>query len=464
MRAQASILHLDLDAFFAAVEQRDKPSLRGKPVIVGGIGTRGVVSTASYEARAYGARSAMPTSEARRRCPPGTAYLSPRFEAYRASSHVVMDLLHALSPVVEQVSVDEAYVDLAAPGHHDLSVDGVRHLVADLIDEIASATGGLTASAGVASSKMLAKIGSELEKPHGLVVIEAGRELEVLEPLSVRVLGGVGPATAERLKSFGVATVADLQRMSLPDLVSLFGDSHGHGLHRLARAQDDRDVVVERETKSISAEETFDVDVPDRSRLDAELSGMATRVVGRLGQNALFARTVTIKIRHHDFSTHTRSATLAHATGEHAVVLDTARRLLADVDVSDGLRLLGVGVSGFTAHAQTQLAFDDEAGMAVTGEVLVAEEPTQSSVADLTDAPTVVATAEWPTAATTWRTGQDVRHDVHGAGWVWGAGIGRVSVRFEGPRTQPGAVRTFTADDAELHATDPPDWRAPEAD
>ncbi|WP_409347742.1 DNA polymerase IV [Luteipulveratus flavus] len=445
VRARASILHLDLDAFFAAVEQRDKPSLRGRPVIVGGIGTRGVVSTASYEARAFGARSAMPTSEARRRCPPGTAFLHPRFQAYRASSRVVMDLLHDLSPVVEQVSVDEAYVDLAAPGTHDLSVAGVRALVADLIDRIASATGGLTASAGVASSKMLAKIGSDLEKPHGLVVVEPGRELQVIEPLSVRVLGGVGPATAERLKSFGVITVADLQRMTLPDLVSIFGESHGHGLHRLARAQDDREVEVERETKSISAEETFDVDVPDRARLDSELAAMVTRVGGRLGQSASFARTVTIKVRHHDFTTHTRSATLTHATGEQAVVLDTARRLLAEVDVSDGLRLLGVGVSGFTSHAQDQLAFDevDEPDVPATPEPSVSREPAPES----------------RPSAPSWRTGHDVRHDELGAGWVWGAGRGRVSVRFEGPRTGPGAVRTFASDDPALHPADPPDWR-----
>ncbi|KNX37034.1 DNA polymerase IV [Luteipulveratus halotolerans] len=447
MRARPSILHLDLDAFFAAVEQRDKPSLQGRPVIVGGIGVRGVVSTASYEARAFGARSAMPTAEARRRCPPGTAYLHPRFPAYKKSSEVVMGLLHDLSPVVEQVSVDEAYVDLAAPGTHDLSVDGVRRLVAGLIDEIASATGGLTASAGVASSKMLAKIGSDLEKPHGLVVVEPGRELEVLEPLSVRVLGGVGPATADRLKTFGVTTVAELQQMTLPDLVSIFGESHGHGLHRLARAQDDREVVVEREAKSISAEETFDVDIPDRARLDAELAAMVTRVGARLARQAAFARTVTIKVRHHDFTTLTRSETLVHPTGEPGVVLATARRLLAQVDVADGLRLLGVGVSGFSGHAQEQLAFDDEA-----------DEATPILPEGIDPAPRAPDTRS---VRPTWRTGQDVVHDDHGAGWVWGAGRDRVSVRFEGPRTPPGVVRTFGTDDSALSPGEPPDWRAP---
>src|SRR4051812_25402569 len=197
-RAQSSILHVDLDAMFAAVEQRDKPSLRGRPVIVGGIGGRGVVATASYEARAYGARSAMPTAEARRICPPGTAFLGGRFAAYRRTSDVVMALLRELSPLVEPVSIDEAYVDLAA-GDHDLSVAGVTALARDLKERIAAATGGVTGSVGIGTSKSMAKIGSELDKPNGLTVVPPGTELDVLHPLPVRSLGGGRPATAARL-------------------------------------------------------------------------------------------------------------------------------------------------------------------------------------------------------------------------------------------------------------------------
>src|SRR3954464_9408888 len=217
MRRDASILHLDLDAFFAAVEQRDKPSLRGRPVVVGGVGGRGVVATASYEARVYGARSAMSTVEARRRCPPGTAFLGGRFAAYKRTSEVVMALLRELSPLVEQVSIDEAYVDLAA-GDHDLSVAGVTALARDLKERIAVATGGVTGSVGVGTSKSLAKIGSELDKPQGVPVVPAGRELDVLPPLPVRTLGGVGPATAERLAQVKVKTIGDLHRLSLLDL------------------------------------------------------------------------------------------------------------------------------------------------------------------------------------------------------------------------------------------------------
>ncbi|HLS39491.1 MAG TPA: DNA polymerase IV, partial [Ornithinicoccus sp.] len=202
MRPAPSILHLDLDAFFAAVEQRDKPSLRGKPVVVGGIGPRGVVSTASYEARRFGARSAMPTAEARRRCPPGTAFLAGRYEAYRITSRVVMELLAQTSPVVEQVSVDEAYVDLAAAPGADLTVEGVTRLGRDLLDRIREETGGLTASVGIGSSKMIAKLASEADKPAGLTVVPPGTEEEFLHPLPARAVPGVGPMTAWRLRSF----------------------------------------------------------------------------------------------------------------------------------------------------------------------------------------------------------------------------------------------------------------------
>lgn len=463
VRSSASIMHLDLDAFFAAVEQRDKPSLRGKPVCVGGVGARGVVATASYEARRFGARSAMPTAEARRRCPSGTAFLYPRGDAYRASSRIVMDLLREVSPVVEQVSVDEAYVDLAAGTEIDLSPAGVRAVAEQLLARIQETTGGLTASAGIASSKMLAKIGSELEKPAGLVVVPPGRELQLLGPLSVRVVSGIGPATEARLRSFGVETVADLQRMERADLVSIFGSAHGGSLHELARARDDREVVVEREAKSVSAEETFEHDVVDRDVLDAELVSLARRTAARLGKSAAFARTVTIKVRQHDFATSTRSETLLHPTGDAGVILDVARRLLAGVDVSNGLRLLGVGVSGLTAHAQEQLRFQDAdedvaAQLALDGvEVTATEVDVPATPAgDVRRTPGPAAyTGDGPPM---WWPGQDIAHSEHGAGWVWGSGIGRVTVRFEGPTTAPGWVRTFRGDDPGLSKADPPQW------
>ncbi|MCZ2806891.1 DNA polymerase IV [Modestobacter sp. VKM Ac-2983] len=442
MRREPSVLHLDLDAFFAAVEQRDKPSLRGRPVVVGGTGGRGVVSTASYEARAFGARSAMPTAEARRLCPAGTAFLGGRFAAYRRTSEVVMALLRELSPLVEPVSIDEAYVDLAA-GDHDLSVPGVTALAADLKARIAVATGGVTGSVGIGTSKAVAKIGSELDKPDGLTVVPPGEELAVLHPLPVRALGGVGPATAERLAQIGVKTIGDLHRLSLVDLTSLVGQAHGAGLYRLARADDDRPVVTDREAKSVSAEETFARDLTDPARLAAEIEALATRVGSRLQRSGTSGRTVTLKVRRYDFSTLTRSQTLAHAVDDPRQIAEIAHRLLGAVDRSGGLRLLGVGVSGLSPYAQGDL-FAEPSEVVQPVEVVEPAEPP----ADPAPGPAVVL----------WYPGQDVVHPELGSGWVWGSGLNRVTVRFEGPRTTPGPVRTLAADDPDLQPADPPDW------
>ena len=452
MRREPSVLHLDLDAFFAAVEQRDKPSLRGRPVVVGGVGGRGVVATASYEARAYGARSAMSMAEARRRCPPGTAFLGGRFAAYRKTSDVVMELLRELSPLVEPVSIDEAYVDLAAGNGHDLSVQGVTALARGLKDRIAAATGGVTGSVGIGTSKLMAKIGSDLHKPDGLVVIPPGEELAVLHPLPVTRLGGVGPATAERLHQVGVRTVADLAAKPLTDLVALAGRAHGSGLYALARAEDDRAVVPDREAKSVSAEETFERDLTDVAVLGRELDAMAVRVGGRLRASAFSGRTVTLKLRRYDFTTLTRSQTLSQPTDDARQIAAVARRLLADAGTAGGLRLLGVGVSGLSVYAQGDLFAADDAEN---------DDPEEAvDGAGETGDPTPAAEADpGPRAETRWWPGQDVRHEEHGAGWVWGRGLGRVTLRFEGPRTAPGPVRTLAADDPLLSPADPPDWR-----
>jgi DNA polymerase IV len=444
MRREASVLHLDLDAFFAAVEQRDKPSLRGRPVVVGGVGGRGVVATASYEARAFGARSAMSTAEARRRCPPGTAFLGGRFAAYRRTSDVVMALLRELSPLVEPASLDEAYVDLAAGEGLDLSVEGVTTIGQSLKERIAEATGGVTGSVGIGTSKMVAKIGSDLDKPNGLVVVPPGSELEVLHPLPVTRLGGVGPATAERLHQIGVKTVGDLAAKSLADLVALAGKAHGAGLYALARAEDDRAVVPDREAKSVSAEETFERDLTDLAVLGREIDSMAARVGTRLRASAFSGRTVTLKLRRYDFTTLTRSQTLAQPTDDTRQIAATARRLLSDAGAEGGLRLLGVGVSGLSLYAQGDLFAEESEPM--PAETAADEAPSAEPETDLP-----VQRQWWP--------GQDVRHDDLGTGWVWGRGLGRVTVRFEGPSTAPGPVRTLAADDPALQPAGPPDWR-----
>jgi DNA polymerase-4 len=391
----------------------------------------------------------MSTAEARRRCPAGTAFLGGRFPAYRRTSDVVMALLRELSPLVEPVSIDEAYVDLAAasPGH-DLSVAGVTAVGNRLKARIAAATGGVTGSVGIGSSKLMAKLASDMDKPDGLVVVEPGRELEVLHPLPVTRLGGVGPATAERLHQVGVRTVADLAAKSLTDLVALAGRAHGAGLYTLARAEDDRAVVPDREAKSVSAEETFERDLTDLAVLNREIDSMAARVGGRLRASAYSGRTVTLKLRRYDFTTITRSQTLPQPTDDARHIAATARRLLAEAGTSGGLRLLGVGVSGLSVYAQGDLfAEDDEPEESPA--VLAADEVGPEPVS--VEPPTPAEKRWWP--------GQDVRHEEFGAGWVWGRGLGRVTVRFEGPLTAPGPVRTLAADDPALTPAEPPDWR-----
>jgi DNA polymerase-4 len=434
MRSTASIMHLDLDAFFASVEQRDKPSLRGKPVIVGGTGQRGVVATASYEARVHGVRSAMRTAEARARCP-HAAFLGGRFDAYREASRLVMDRLRQESELIEPLSLDEAFVDLAAGAAFD--PDDVEHVVERIRADITEITGGLTASVGVASSKLMAKIASEINKPDGVFVVAPGTEADVLGPMQATAIPGVGPATAERLRRVGILTVDEVRRQSEDELARLLGQSSGRSLHRLARADDDRPVVASREAKSVSVEDTFERDISDRLQLESIIERMARTVSARLRKSGLSGRTVTLKMRHHDFETHTRSSTLAHPTDNARTLAATARGLLAGEDISNGLRLLGVGISGLADWVQDDL-FSGDPGADDDVDVEAAIGDDADEVPD--DRPT------------RWYPGMDVHHRQHGDGWVWGAGLGRVTVRFETRWTPPGPVHTFRADDPALGA------------
>ena len=441
--ARRVVLHLDLDAFFAAVEQRDKPSLRGKPVIVGGIGQRGVVSTASYEARHFGVGSAMAMSEARRRCP-HAAFLAGRFGAYRAASTVVMGLLRELSPHVEPLSLDEAFVELTSPDQ-PWDPDALTALASGLRTRLTAATGGLTASVGIGTSKFIAKLASELAKPDGIRIISPGSEIDTIASLPARAIPGVGPATMERLTRLGVSTIADLQGLTETDLVRELGRASGQHLHALAFARDERPIQSERETKSISVEDTFEVDIADLLTLTAIAERHAEQVVQRMTSNGLFARTVTVKVRWPDFTSVTRSRTLDGATGRPEVVTHIARDLLAGLDISGGVRLLGVGVSGLVEVAQEPL-FDTF-------------DPTTPS--------RVVEQAAVPLARSTprWAPGADVVHNEYGPGWVWGAGLGRVTVRFETALTPPGPVRTFSLDDPALQlAPDAPPGEEDDSD
>lgn len=335
-------LHLDLDAFYASVEQRERPELRGRPVVVGGLGGRGVVAAASYEAREHGIHSAMPMAQARRRCP-DAAFVAPRPGLYAAVSREVMAILMEATPRIEPLSLDEAFLDISGAAR---LLGGATEIGTMLRTRIRGEL-GLTASVGAATTKMLAKIASDLAKPDGLLVVEPGTELEVLHPLPVRRLWGVGPATQRKLVQYGVATIGDLARLPEATLVSALGPTSGTHLHRLAWNRDERSVDPDREVKSISHEETFAADRIDRAELLRHLARMAENVARRVRAEGRRARTVQLKVRYADFTTITRARTLAQPTDATEELAEAALDLLATVDLGDGVRLLGVGASGF---------------------------------------------------------------------------------------------------------------------
>lgn len=427
-----------MDAFYASVEQASKPSLRGKAVVVGGLGPRGVVATASYEARVFGVHSAMPMAQARRLAP-NAAYLVPRFGLYRSVSEQVMALLRELSPLVEPLSLDEAFVDLEAR-EAAWDAESARRVGTRLRADIRAVT-GLTGSVGLAASKMLAKIASEEAKPDGLVLVEPGTERALLGPMTVRTLPGVGPATGDHLRRAGITTVEELAEAGEDELVRLLGKAHGHALYAMALARDDRPVVAEREAKSVSVEDTYDVDIHDRLRVGLEVRRLADRCVGRLRGAGLSGRTIVLKVRRYDFSTLTRSETLRGPTDDPAVIREAAERLLDSVDTTGGVRLLGVGVTGLADYTQEDL-FAQAAQPSMT-----AEAPEEAAAGPVPEQP--------EPAERQWRAGQDVWHAAWGHGWVQGSGLGRVTVRFETPLSRPGRVRTFGVEDPELEPADP---------
>lgn len=437
-----------MDAFYAAAEQASKPSLRGKPVVVGGLGPRGVVSTASYEARVFGVHSAMPMAQARRLCP-NAAYLTPRFDLYRQVSEAVMEILAGLSPLVEPLSLDEAFVDLEAGEALSSADSPAAQAVGEHLRGLIREATGLSGSVGLAGSKMLAKIASEEAKPDGLRLIEPGTERELLAPMPVRTLPGVGPATAEVLRRSGITTVGETAEAGEAELLRLLGRAHGASLYAMANGWDDRPVIAERDAKSVSVEDTFDVDLTERTLVQAHIARLASRCVERLRAAGRSGRTVVIKVRSYDFSTLTRSETLRGPTDDAGVVREAAARLIDTVDTTSGVRLLGVGVSGladFTQEdlfAQAQATADTEtpAGSASEGEG--------------GEGPAATGAAEGP-ADRRWLPGRDVRHAEHGCGWVQGSGVGRVTVRFETPGSPPGRVRTFAVDDPALESIQPP--------
>ncbi|MDR7278182.1 DNA polymerase IV [Catenuloplanes atrovinosus] len=340
------ILHVDMDAFYPSVEIHRRPALRGKPVIVGGLGNRGVVSSASYEAREFGVRSAMPMTRARALCP-HAVFLSPDFEAYTAASRAVMRILRDTTPLVEPLSLDEAFLD----------VGGARRLLgrpAEIAAKIRARVAGelgLTCTVGVAPTKFLAKLGSTRGKPDGLMVIPSGLVLEFLHPLPVAALWGVGERSAETLQRLGLRTVGDLAQAPISLLRSAVGEAAAAHLHELAWGRDPRAVQPEHVDKSIGAEVTFDTDLTDRGEIRKTMLALAGRVATRLRAAGHAGRTVSIKIRRADFQTLNRSRTLASPTDVAREIFDTAWALYAAMPHPGPLRLVGVRVEGLVDGA-----------------------------------------------------------------------------------------------------------------
>ena len=359
-----TILHADMDAFFVAVELLRRPELRGRPVVVGGTGERGVVAAASYEARRFGVHSALPSAVARRRCPQAV-FLPGDHARYEEVSRQIQAVFRRYTPLVEPIALDEAFLDVTGAQRLFGPAEGIARALRQAIAEELQ----LTCSIGVAPSKLLAKLASEAAKPRvtgagvtpgrGVVVVAPGEELAFLHPLPVSALWGVGPATRARLERLGVTTVGELAEVPLPSLLAAVGNAHGRHLHALAGGHDDREVEPDRALKSIGHEETFPQDRTEREELEGVLVRQADAVAGRLRDQALLARTVTLKVRYGDFTTITRSVTTDQPVSSGPALAEAGRRLLQQLDLDPGIRLLGLSASGLVDGGGQQLTFED---------------------------------------------------------------------------------------------------------
>jgi DNA polymerase IV len=431
------VLHLDMDAFFASVEQLTRPTLRGRPVLVGGLGGRGVVAGASYESRVYGARSAMPMHQARRLVGPTAVVLPPRGVVYGVASRRVLDTVRAAVPVLEQLSFDEAFgepAELVGASAQDVEAfcEGLRGRIREVT--------GLVASVGAGSGKQIAKIASGLAKPDGIRVVRRDEERVLLDGLPVRRLWGIGPVAEEKLRRLGIETVGAFAALSDAEAANILGGTVGPALHQLARGIDDRPVAENGPAKQISAESTFPEDLTTLEQLREAIGSIGDHAHTRLEKDGRGARTVTVKLKKSDMSILTRSATLPYATADAATLTAMARRLLLDpIDVGP-IRLVGVGFSGLSEVRQESLFPDLE---------LMAEEVSDTGLPQ-----TLRQVAE---RAPAWRIGDDVVHTDYGHGWIQGAGHGVMTVRFETRGTGPGPVRTFSDDIADIRRANPVD-------
>ena len=412
-----------MDAFFASVEQLTRPTLRGRPVLVGGLGGRGVVAGASYESRVYGARSAMPMHQARRLVGATAVVLPPRGVVYGVASRRVLETVRGVVPVLEQLSYDEAFgepAELVGATAEDVEAfcEALRGNIRDVT--------GLVASVGAGSGKQIAKIASGLAKPDGIRVVGRDEEPTLLAGLQVRRLWGIGPVAEEKLHRLGIETIGAFAALSDAEAANILGGTVGPALHQLARGIDDRPVAENGPAKQISAESTFPEDLTTLDQLREAAGPIGDHAHARLEKDGRGARTVTVKLKKSDMSTLTRSATLPYATTDAATLIATARRLLLDPLDIGPIRLVGVGFSGLSEVRQESLFPDLE---------LMAEEVSDTGLPQTLTEATATAPA--------WRVGDDVVHTEYGHGWLQGAGHGVMTVRFETRSTGPGPVHTF---------------------
>ncbi|PLA13117.1 DNA polymerase IV [Corynebacterium riegelii] len=445
------VLHIDMDAFYASVEQLTRPTLKGRPVLVAGVSGRGVVAGASYEARKYGARSAMPAHRAARLVGNQAVLVAPRRAVYQAASRRVFEIIGRYAEVVEQLSIDEAFME--PQQLIDATPNDVLTWANNLRAEIKRET-GLPSSIGAGSGKQYAKIGSGLAKPDGVFLIPHAEQLEILHPLPVDELWGVGPVTGAKLSAAGIETIGDLAALSEKEVAIALGGVVGQQLWQLARGVDDRPVAPRAESKQISSEHTYPQDLTTVPEVDAALRRAAAESHRRLLKDGRGARTVTVKLKMADFRIESRSATLPYATDDADTLLATAFKIVRYPDEVGPIRLVGVSYSGLEDTLQDVLFPELD-------QVIVQPSRTssdyESGVSDHVGTPHVEVVSETAPKAGQWQATQDVHHAEYGHGWVQGTGKGWVTVRFETRATGPGRMRSLRVDDPLLTPADPLD-------
>ncbi|SNT22079.1 DNA polymerase IV [Rhodococcoides kyotonense] len=435
-RSKRWVLHLDMDAFFASVEQLTRPTLRGRPVLVGGAGGRGVVAGCSYEARVFGARSAMPMHQARRLVGAGAVVLPPRGALYQVLSRRVFDSLRTRMPVLEQLSLDEAFGEPAELA--GATVSEVEEFCESLRTLVRDET-GLICSLGAGAGKQIAKIASGLAKPDGVTVVSPAEQTALMAALPVRKLWGIGPVADEKLRRLGIDTIGKFVATPESEVASILGGTIGPSLHRLARGIDDRAVAERAEAKQVSAETTFAHDLVTMAQLRAAVDKSADAAHRRLLKDGRGARTIVLKLRKADMGIVTRSVTLPYATVDKQTIVAAAQRQVLDPVELGPIRLVGVGLAGLSAVQQGSLfpELDHD-----SDDVPAPAQTTSNIVASVRE------------QGPKWHPGMDVRHPEHGHGWIQGAGHSVVTVRFETRSSGPGRARTFAEGDTLLEVAD----------